>query len=64
MAQGDRAGYSVLFVRPELPFSKPPFPSGHRRQVDMTSLPMCEGLLMKFSSTDLRIEIKMLVFGE
>lgn len=30
----------------------------------MTSLPMCEGLLMKFSSTDLQIEIKMLVFGE
>lgn len=64
MAQGYRTGYSVLFVQSELPFRKPPFPFGHRRQVDMISLHVCEGPLVKFSSTELQTEIKMLVFGE
>lgn len=30
----------------------------------MISLHVCEGPLVKFSSTELRTEIKMLVFGE
>lgn len=64
MAQGYRTGYSVLFVQSELPFRKPPFPCGHKRQGDMISLHVGEGLLMKFSSTELRTEVKMLVFGE